>query len=293
MKKMKVAGVVVLFQPEASVRDNISSYIEDIDKLYILDNSEHYNELLISKLQCDSRIKYICMNGNKGLAKALSEGCNLAKKEGYEYVLTMDQDSQFEDGAVRKLIGYMETHKEYSIVGANAKSIDESGNVLYIRKSGKEIREVYWNMTSGSLMNLGDYFEAGGFDEELFIGGIDIDIGIKLHLANKKIGVLEDAIILQRFGNSEERTLFGKKVYVYFGNDINCYYYNRNDMYLRKKYGKKIWKQTGVKFWKGFVKTLLYEDRKLHRLKIKLKAYRDGINKRLGKCEYIHVGVTD
>ena len=286
MKKMKVAGVVVLFQPEASVWDNISSYIEDIDKLYILDNSEHYNELLISKLQCDSRIKYICMNGNKGLAKALSEGCNLAKKEGYEYVLTMDQDSKFEYGAVKKLIDYMENHREYSIVGANPKSIDQNGQVLYLRKSGMEIREVYWNMTSGSLMNLGDYFEVGGFDEELFIGGIDIDIGIKLHLANKKIGVLEDAIILQRFGNSEERTLFGKKVYVYFGNDINCYYYNRNDMYLRKKYGKKIWKQTGVCFWKGFLKTLLFEDKKLHRIRIRLIAYLDALNNKMDKKEW-------
>ena len=43
MKKMKIAGVVVLYHPEISVWDNISSYIEDIDKLYILDNSEQYN----------------------------------------------------------------------------------------------------------------------------------------------------------------------------------------------------------------------------------------------------------
>lgn len=283
---MKISGIVVLFQPEASVWDNINSYIEDIEKLYVLDNSESYNQLLISKLQRDNRIKYVSMNGNKGLAKALIEGCELAKKEGYEYVLTMDQDSKFEYGAVKKLIDYMENHREYSIIGANPKSIDQNGQVLYLRKSGVGIREVYWNMTSGSLMNLGDYFEAGGFDEELFIGGIDIDIGIKLHLANKKIGVLEEAVILQRFGNSEERTLFGKKIYIYFGNDINCYYYNRNDMYLRKKYGKKIWKQTGVKFWKGFVKTLLFEDKKLHRIRIRLIAYSDALNNRMDKKEW-------
>ena len=284
---MKLAGIIIMFHPEMYVWDNINTYIEDINILYVLDNSEYYNDNLLSKLQKNPKVRYISMNGNQGLAKALSKGCKLAKEEGYEYVLTMDQDSKFEDNAVAKLKKYMKNHKEYSIIAANAKSIDKDGKTLYIRKSGVDIREVYWVMTSGSLMNLKDYFEAGGFNEELFVGGIDIDIGIKLHMLNKKIGVLENAIILQRYGNSEERKLFGKKIYVYFGNDINCYYYARNDMYLRLKYGKKIWKKTGVSLWKGIIKTLLYEDRKLHRIKIRLMGYKDGIFRKMGKCEHI------
>ena len=40
MKKIKLAGVVVLYNPDDNYIDNINSYINDIDLLYIIDNSE-------------------------------------------------------------------------------------------------------------------------------------------------------------------------------------------------------------------------------------------------------------
>jgi rhamnosyltransferase len=280
---MNCAGITVLYQPQMSVWDNICTYIGAVDRLYILDNSENYNDCLIVELIRYEKIKYINMHGNQGLAKALAYGCRLAKKDGFAYVLTMDQDSKFEGDAVDKLKTYIQSHTQYSIIGANAKSVDNNGKMLYMRTTGKPVREVYWNMTSGSLMRLEDYFAVGGFDEELFIGGIDIDIGIKMHMDHKKIGVLEDAVLLQHFGNSEERSFFGKKFYVYFGNDINCYYYTRNNVYLWKKYGRKKWKQTGVSFLKSIAKTVLYENRKIHRIKIALLACKDGFCGNMGK----------
>jgi rhamnosyltransferase len=285
---VRIAGITVLYQPDISVLDNINSYIENVDRLYVFDNSERYNDCLISALLRHEKIQYVDMHGNQGLAKALACGCRLAKADGFKYVLTMDQDSKFEADAVDKLKNCMKSHTEYSIIGANAKSLNNNGEVLYMRITGVPIREVYWNMTSGSLMNLDDYFEVGGFDDELFIGGIDIDIGIKMHIKNKRIGVLEDAVLLQHFGNSEERNFFGKKVYVYFGNDINYYYYNRNDMYLRKKYGKKIWKKTGVSLLKSTVKTVLYETNRIHKIKIVLLGYKDGYCGNIGKKEGKH-----
>lgn len=36
---MKLAGVVVLYNPDQKVLDNISSYIDELDVLYLVDNS--------------------------------------------------------------------------------------------------------------------------------------------------------------------------------------------------------------------------------------------------------------
>ena len=36
---MKLCGVVVVFNPENKVNENIKSYLNDLEKLYVIDNS--------------------------------------------------------------------------------------------------------------------------------------------------------------------------------------------------------------------------------------------------------------
>lgn len=39
-KELKIAGIVTLYNPTDADIKNISTYIDDIDKLYIVDNTE-------------------------------------------------------------------------------------------------------------------------------------------------------------------------------------------------------------------------------------------------------------
>ena len=54
---MKFAGVVVAFNPSDIVVDNIKTYINNIDKLYVVDNSENTDN---SKMfSFNKKIEYI------------------------------------------------------------------------------------------------------------------------------------------------------------------------------------------------------------------------------------------
>jgi len=44
---MKIAGVIVLYNPNEEVIDNIKSYLEDIEILYAVDNSETKKDEII------------------------------------------------------------------------------------------------------------------------------------------------------------------------------------------------------------------------------------------------------
>lgn len=44
MENLKVAGVVVFYQPTDEDISNISSYLADLDILYVMDNSMESNE---------------------------------------------------------------------------------------------------------------------------------------------------------------------------------------------------------------------------------------------------------
>ena len=98
---MKLAGVVVWYNPSKKDIKNIDSYIKAVDKLYIVDNSENgSNE---SKIPNSKKVEYIYQNENLGIAKALNIACYKAIKEKYKFILTMDQDSCFKSNDVDKM----------------------------------------------------------------------------------------------------------------------------------------------------------------------------------------------
>ena len=62
--EQKIAGVIVLYNPNEEVIDNIRSYLEDIEILYAVDNSETKKDEIIKKIESFNKIVYIDNNGN-------------------------------------------------------------------------------------------------------------------------------------------------------------------------------------------------------------------------------------
>ena len=58
-KKSKIAAVVVLYNPTMDITKNIDSYLDQIDYLFAVDNSENNNSSIISKLEPTEKIKYV------------------------------------------------------------------------------------------------------------------------------------------------------------------------------------------------------------------------------------------
>jgi len=87
-------GIVIWYYPTLENMDNINSYIDNVHKLIIIDNSDVDNSALLSGFN-NSKILYIANKENRGMAAALNQGCRIGINSGAEWVLTMDQDSSF------------------------------------------------------------------------------------------------------------------------------------------------------------------------------------------------------
>jgi len=75
----------------------MKSYLEFLQTLYVIDNSEIPNSNIVDELcKFDKKVKYIACGENKGIAYALNLGATLAIESGADWLLTMDQDSRFE-----------------------------------------------------------------------------------------------------------------------------------------------------------------------------------------------------
>lgn len=285
----KYCALVIWFNPDNQVFKNVYSYIDDVEKLFIVDNSAENHIDIVKSYEFSDKCEYVFLGGNTGLAHALNVGCRKATEQGYDFVLTMDQDSLFEKNAVQLLKKYMEEHKEeYSIVCPNVKSLyldDFSGKekIAYIKWDTDVNEEQNWVMTSGSLMSLSDYNACGGFDDAMFIAHLDIDIGIKIHKMGKKVMMLGNAIIQQHFGNSKPKKLLWKTVHPSFASPVRTYYLFRNQKYLEYKYGKKIRGFIGVSLWKFVVKITFFEDQKIEKYKMMIRAYRDSTHGIMGE----------
>ena len=170
--QMKLAGIVILYDPPENVFCNIATYIDDVDILYIFDNSPNYNNCIPAKYT--EKAVYIHTGINEGIAKCLNQALDFTQKAGIVYLLTMDQDSSFNEGDMDQYLKLLtqEDHPE---------TISMFGIRYYpLKKSEKEER-VYNNLliTSGSIINIDAAIKMGGFDENLFIDGVDTEFCLK------------------------------------------------------------------------------------------------------------------
>ena len=77
----KICGVVVWYNPTTENVAAINSYISEIKHLFVVDNSDLSNEILLEALPKD-KITYVPLNENKGIATALNIGCVAAAEAG-------------------------------------------------------------------------------------------------------------------------------------------------------------------------------------------------------------------
>ena len=224
---MKVAGVVVLYNPDKDFTNNIDSYIDDIDLLYVIDNSNNKNEVPSNK-----KIKYIFNGENIGVAKALNDACKMAIEEKYDWILTMDQDTKFKPGVLKRMKDYIkenDTKKDGIVVPWHNTKLD-------IVKSEDIIDYPLQVMTSGNLVNLDIYKKIGGYNEDFFIDGIDIEYCLRLKKNGYRIVRLNDVEIDHDLGDIKYHKFLGKTYLCTNHNYLRQYYIARNYRYIRKDY---------------------------------------------------------
>lgn len=116
----KLAAVIIWYNPEdlgiETIIRNINSYNKYFSKLYIVDNSKTSNESLTTLIE---NCKYTQNYNNGGIAGAQNKGCEEAQKDGFEWVMTLDQDSYFQPEQIKN---YIDKFNEYSQKDSSIKS---------------------------------------------------------------------------------------------------------------------------------------------------------------------------
>src|SRR5687767_14800800 len=235
-----IAGTVVLYHPDGrEVLRNILSYLPYVELLIVIDNTEVPDTDLGEQIKSTgAAIRYIANNENKGIAAALNMAAQIAFNEGFAWLLTMDQDSYFDKEEMEKyLSNFRHLFYNQTRVAVVAPSHDESRIAMGLAAQHKKVTTV---ITSGSLMQLSLWNEAGGFCEKLFIDEVDHEYCYRLIERGNTIVQFVNIFLNHRLGTkttggylgavaNRERVIHSPR---------RVYFMVRNYLYVRKLYRK-------------------------------------------------------
>lgn len=226
---MKLAGVVVLYNPDQKVINNINSYIDELDALYLVDNSSADN----STLFMNEKVEYIPLQKNTGIAHALNVGAKKAIDHNFHYLLTMDQDSMFEKDALKNMKSIIDADDEKDQVG-----IYSPFHKTAISEPVPE--ELFTSplvvMTSGNIINLDIYKCVEGFKEWMFIDCVDFEYGLNVRKHGYTIKQINTVFLDHELGDYEIKHVFNKKIFCDNHSALRRYYIVRNSFYLYDMY---------------------------------------------------------
>ena len=206
--KYKMLGVVVLYKPDVfEVIENIERYALYLDRLIVWDNSPselNLHDAIINKLQrIEDKILWHGTVENQFIAPAINFALDYANKNGYDFILSMDQDSRWLDFAkYRCLIENDVEQNQYHVYTPYIKGYDN-----WAINEKKQKRRIFIN--SGTIDPVHILNAIGGVDENFPLDALDHDTSIRIQEMGFDIVCLTECILLHTMGKPTKKRSSG------------------------------------------------------------------------------------
>ena len=251
--KTKMLGLVTLYNPKLpNAVDNIMQYLPHLDLLIIWDNSPLEANLKQKILEAlpegTDNIMWHGDGNNYCIAPAINYTWHYAQENGFDLILLMDQDSQWENFPLYR------------------KRIDElmAENKLYVYKPYIFGEDTF------------SFTQPVVFRRRF----INTDMSLRILKEGYQIACLTDCHLTHIIGKPKRLRFlrlytndYGRfRTYTMTKSHIICYRKNKNLMTFEEK--KKLFKE--IIMWK-FIRIILAEEDKAGRMRMFLKGIKDGI----------------
>lgn len=285
-----IAAVVTLYNSSSQVVDNVRTYINQVGKLYVVDNSDRRNDHLIAQLTALSpTVEYVSNGGNRGLGVALNKSAERAVADKFSYLLMMDDDSALPPRAVKRL---------YRTAGS---AITEKVGIVSAAQTGSATRParcrsnaptpVLTTITAGSLLNLTAYQRVGPFQNDLFVDWVDIEYSFRLKRHGYRLLLDHRVRMTHRIGVMKRVKLLGFINFRWRSHSpVRLYYKFRNSLFVMNREGENIPSDFRRRFRRELRRNLFWiliaEPNKREFFVLIRKAIQDARDGRLGQVAY-------
>lgn len=266
---IRIAAGIVCFNPDIDrLEKNISSIKSQVEQVIIYDNgSNNIGDIadLCSNMILESSDR------NMGIAYALNSIMGIAENEGYDYVITLDQDSIAPSDLVKILSELV--NDRTAIVCPTIWDINKKENPELVNTYELVDRCI----TSGSLTSVKSWKTIGGFDERMFIDGVDFDFCDRLRKKNYEIVQSKRIALIHEIGHRTNKRFLFWNISVKNHSAFRKYYIAKNIVYLDRKNQHKGYPiKTLLRECKQVLLVVLYEDDKKSKVRNLIRGMIDG-----------------
>jgi rhamnosyltransferase len=257
LSSYKVAAYVTAYEDPEAVESCIQSIINQslaVEKILIVDNSKHKP---ILQLQNQKNIVIQYHPENIGISAALNWAISWATEKKYDFLWTFDQDSIPQKDCLSQLLfGYEKLNKDDYLIGIIAPLAIDLRNNQYV-EAGKfndyrfigckpindqEYCECDSPITSGSLISLAAIKNISFPIADLFIDGVDMELGLQLRKKGFYNLIFPQANLYHELGYPTQIIFLGKEFYIQQYSAFRQYYISRNHTYLETRYAKGFYR---------------------------------------------------
>ena len=194
--------VLVTYFPDDLFVQRAHSAAKQFKRVVLVDNSESGQDQLL-QLKSD-RFEIIFNGENLGLGHALNTACIRALELGFDWVITLDQDTELlPDFACVMIKGWRASSPGTALFGSNY--YDEPRLAFKVPRSN--VIASYQQttvITSGCLTSLTVWSAIGKFREEYFIDSIDHEFCLRARQAGFSVAISSEARMKHSIGDQYE-----------------------------------------------------------------------------------------
>ncbi len=256
-----LTAVIVTMHPDIAILEKQIASIPKKIKIIVVDNaSQESSQKKVESLLKNRDGVQIINNKNLGLATAINQGCEKAKKLGFNMVLLLDQDSEPEKGSIEILLRiYKELlakNKKVGCVGPRLIDVTTNTDHGFHRIEGLKWKRIFLRDNdlpmeisslngSGTLMSLALHTELGGLEDSFFIDHVDTEWSFRVMSTGYSLYGVPQAVFNHRMGDKSFRFwLFGWKVWPWRSPLRHRYLFRNAVSLMRRSYVPFVWK-----FW--------------------------------------------
>ena len=269
----RLLAIVVTYYPEKNLLEkNISAFIAYVDKVLIWENTPEEKKIHYRFVD-NEKVEY-CGDGINSISHALNYAWKYAESNGFNYLLTMDQDSVFEN---------FTDYLKYAIYNKLCPSgiwIPSmlNGNQYVYQKSKEEVKEVFFGITSGMLLDISVVRKIGGWNEAFAIDGVDCEFCFHAKRIGVKIYCFLNVIMYHQLGDYQKVHLRGRSFELRNYSPKRYYNIYRNHVLLMRLFPEQKYFQTFCRcYWGGMIKWIfIFEKQRFMKLSYILRGILEG-----------------
>lgn len=281
---MRICAGIITYNPTLTdVSTCLEALCNQVERVIIVDNASKNVKSLQEVVSKYANVTLVKNSQNIGFAKALTQVFKWAKSQGFNWVLTLNDDSVVPSNMISEYKKILEN--QGSLVNQkNAKNskIAIVCSLLKNRLDGTILHSKCHEdecITSGSLTSVEAWAKIGGFDEWLEIDGVDFDFSRRLVRAGWKIVECQNVIMEHQIGKARSINLIIKHPIVWNHNANRKYYIARNMQVVDYKMGTYSYVKSLRAVVRDMIFVALWEKNKFAKIRAMIRGFKDGQQK--------------